>query len=441
MRHGSLFAAGLTLALAGFAAAQPDRTPSSPAPTDKSTPATTPSDAPKTIPPSASVPPATLGTVIPPGGVPCSTPVVTASPVVTDGGHQYWFSAEYLWWKVKDQSIPPLVATGPAQFPVGFLGSPGTVVLFGGSDLSQGTLNGVRLRAGGWLDACRTIGLEGSFFCLLEESNRATFSSNQFPVLTRPFTDVNTGNPNSEFIAFPGISTGAVSVENKTKLCGAALLTRCPVCCDCNSRLDAIGGFQYLDLREELTIVETPLFAPNAPFPGLAGNQFVATDKFKTTNQFYGGVIGAEGSYFTGPWMVTLSASVAVGVNHQTIEIEGSQVIRTPAGTTTTVPGGLLALPGANIGKFTNNEFSVVPQLGVNVGYQITENIQIFAGYTCLYWTNVVRPGSQIDPVLDVNRIPNFGTAPTATTVRPIVPFHQTDFWAQGISIGVAFSW
>src|SRR5262249_17255125 len=97
--------------------------------------------------------------------------------------------------------------------------------------------------------------------------------------------------------------------------------------------------------------------------------------------------------------------------------------------------------PGANIGKLTKNEVSVVPQLGVNIGYQLTENIQIFGGYTFLYWTHVVRPGDQIDTVLDVNRIPNFGTAPTATSVRPLVTFNQTDFWVQGVSIGVAFSW
>ena len=432
MRHGRLCATALSLALASLASAQPDRPSNSPAPPDKV--ATTPMP--------LALPPASLGSV----GQPCDyskvgTPIIAGIPAPVEVGHQYWVSAEYLWWTIKDQSIPPLVATGPATFPVGFLGNPGTVVLFGGTDLDQGSFSGVRLRAGGWLDACRTIGVEGSFFCLLEDSNRSTFSSAQFPVLTRPFTDVNTGSPNSEFVAFPGIATGAISVESKTKFCGAALTARCPICVGCETRLDAIGGVQYLDLREELTIVESPRFAANAPFPGLAGNQFIATDQFKTRNQFVGAQVGLEGSYYTGPFSVTLAASVAVGNNHQTIEIQGSQQVTTPAGVTTVVPGGLLALPGANIGKFTHNEFSVVPQVGLNVGYQLTENIQIFGGYTCLYWTRVVRPGEQIDTVLDINRIPNFGTAPAATTVRPAVPFRQSDFWAQGVSIGVAFSW
>jgi Putative beta barrel porin-7 (BBP7) len=443
MRYGSLCALGLTLALAGMAAAQPERPASPPATTDK-VPDKAP-DKPTTDKGAAATPaPATLGPIACPteSAMP-GTPVGTCSPVAptTDCGHQFWFSAEYLWWKVKDQSLPPLVTTGPATFPVGFLGNPGTRVLFGGSDYSQGTLNGVRLRAGMWLDECRTIGLEGSFFCLPDQSNRTTFTSAQFPVLTRPFTDINTGSPNSEFASFPGIATGAISIESKTKFCGFALLGRCPVCVGCDYRLDVVGGGQYLDLREELTITETPHFAPGGPFPALSGTQFVAVDTFKTRNQFVGAVIGLDGTYFMGPWSVNLAASVAVGNNHETIEIQGSQRATTAAGTTTVLPGGLLALPGANIGKFTKNEFSVVPQVGINIGYQLTENIQIFGGYTCLYWSRVVRPGDQIDTVLDVNRIPNFGTGPTATSVRPLVPFRQTDFWAQGVSVGVAFSW
>jgi hypothetical protein len=103
--------------------------------------------------------------------------------------------------------------------------------------------------------------------------------------------------------------------------------------------------------------------------------------------------------------------------------------------------GGLLAVPGANIGRFSRNEFSVVPQVGLNVGYQLCDNIQIFGGYTCLYWTNVVRPGGQIDPVLDVNRIPNFGGGPAATSNRPVVPFADSTFWAHGVSAGVRLSW
>jgi Putative beta barrel porin-7 (BBP7) len=441
MRHGRLYAAGLTLAIAGLAAGQPDKLPPAanlnPAPATLAPPGPAPATPiPATAPKTTTAPP---GTVV-------STPTTTAAPVVVadagaDGGQQFWVAAEYLRWKIKDQSLPPLITTGPAQFPVGFLGNAGTVLLFGGNDFDQGTFSGYRLRAGMWLDSSRTLGLEGSIFSLCQKDAGVGFNSNSFPVLTRPFTDVNPGAPNSEFLAFPGIATGGVSVNNRSQFCGATLVARTPICVGCNWRLDGTFGGQYLNLDEQLTITETPLFASNAPFPGLAGTQFVATDRFKTRNQFCGGIAGVDGTYLHGAWMINGTASIAIGNNHQTIEIDGTQQSVNAAGVRNVVAGGLLAVPGGNIGNFSKNTFSVVPQLGLNVGYQLTENVQVFGGYTFLYWTKVVRPGDQIDTTLDVNKIPNFGGGPAATSNRPIVPFQTSDFWAQGVSIGVAFSW
>lgn len=382
--------------------------------------------------------PAAPVTTLPPTGINSSSPVNYAPG--PDAVGEFWASIEYLSWRIHKDTAPPLVTTGPATFPAGFLGNPGTVVLFGGK-LDQDTFDGVRLRAGAWLDACRTFGVEASYFCLPEQTNRTVFSSNQFPVLTRPFTSANTGLPNSEFLAFPGIATGSIAIENRTKFCGADLLGRCNVCSDCTSRLDLLAGFEYLNLEEQLSITETPTFTATAPFPGLAGVAFVGNDTFQTRNHFYGGVVGFDATVRSGDCWVELLGSVAVGCNQQTIEISGFQRATSPGGAVAVFPGGLLALPGANIGRFTNNEVSVVPQVGINLGYQLTPNCSVFAGYSVLYWTNVVRPGRQIDTVLDESRIPNFGTAGAAAAVRPIVPFTQSDFWAQGVNVGVRFSW
>jgi hypothetical protein len=55
-------------------------------------------------------------------------------------------------------------------------------------------------------------------------------------------------------------------------------------------------------------------------------------------------------------------------------------------------------------------------------------------------WSRVIRPGGQIDRVVDINQIPNFGViAPPVAGSRPAVLFKETDFWAQGISFGVEF--
>jgi hypothetical protein len=59
-------------------------------------------------------------------------------------------------------------------------------------------------------------------------------------------------------------------------------------------------------------------------------------------------------------------------------------------------------------------------------------------GYTFLYWSQVVRPGNQIDTTVNTTQVPThpeFG--PLTGPAQPMVPFRTTDFWAQGISLGV----
>ena len=47
-----------------------------------------------------------------------------------------------------------------------------------------------------------------------------------------------------------------------------------------------------------------------------------------------------------------------------------------------------MALP-SNIGHYSRDQFSVVPEVGLNVGYQLTRHVSLSAGYTCIYWSNV----------------------------------------------------
>ena len=85
-----------------------------------------------------------------------------------------------------------------------------------------------------------------------------------------------------------------------------------------------------------------------------------------------------------------------LGDTVQILDINGSQRFVSPTGVVQNFTGGLLALP-SNIGHFTNNAFSVVPEIGVNLGYQILPRLRGFVGYNMLYWSNVIRPGTSID--------------------------------------------
>jgi hypothetical protein len=88
--------------------------------------------------------------------------------------------------------------------------------------------------------------------------------------------------------------------------------------------------------------------------------------------------------------------SVALGVNFEEVDINGSTRIAVPGAAPTISPGGLLALQ-SNLGHHDRDRFAVVPQIGVTLGYQLTPHVRLQAGYSFLYWSDVVRPGYQID--------------------------------------------
>ena len=87
-------------------------------------------------------------------------------------------------------------------------------------------------------------------------------------------------------------------------------------------------------------------------------------------NQFYGGQIGAEGEYTRGRWFVDLPGKFALGDNHETAAINGTTT-QSFLGMKSTVQSGPFALP-SNIGHYNKDTVSFVPEVGIDIGYQIT---------------------------------------------------------------------
>jgi len=368
---------------------------------------------------------------------------------------RFWVSAEYLLWWIKGTPLPPLVTTGPAS-PItpspGAIGTPGTVVLFGGNDLDPGAFSGARFTAGFWLNDCQTKGIEGSYFFLGSRSNDFTTSSSGAPgspVLARPFFDVSSGLSNSELDAFPGLAAGSKIVHSSSQLQGPEANLLCNLCCSCNDccdpcapahgyRVDLISGLRYLDLKEKLRIDENSQIFPGATGTILDGADISAFDQFDTRNQFYGAQIGARAEVWRNRLFANITGKVALGVTQQTVDINGSTTITPPAGPALVLPGDLLAL-SSNIGHYSRDQFSIVPEVDVNVGYQVTDKLRIFAGYTFLFWSGVERPGDAIDLRVNSTRVPTasfFGIAPSGP-LAPLFSFHNSDFWAQGVNVGV----
>ena len=349
---------------------------------------------------------------------------------------RFWVSAEYLLWWIKDERLPPLVTAGPAGT-TGVLGSPGTTVIFGGSDLNHEEFSGGRFAAGFWLDDCQTVGVEADFFFLApRSSNFFVGGGTGGPIIARPIINALTGEETSEFVSSPLVS-GNIQVHSRSELFGAEVNGICNLCCCCTHRLDLLGGFRYLQLEEKLDITEDLTLAPTVPTFG--GSHISVRDHFETQNRFYGGQLGVRGEWWRGRAFVNVRGEVTLGETHESIDIRGVTTLTPPGGTTTTVPGGILALP-SNSGHFTRDEFSVVPEVGINVGYQVTNHLRAYVGYTFLYWSDVVRPGDQIDRTINLTQVPSTGGSGVLVgPARPAVLFKTTDFWAQGINLGLEF--
>jgi hypothetical protein len=367
-------------------------------------------------------------------------------------GGRFYGSAEYLLWWIKGANAPPLVTTSPATAPQstqGVLGQPGTVVLFGGSQITeqQNPFSGGRFFAGYQFGPCNLCAVEVGGFFLGRQT--ATFDANSPfpPVIARPFLANTPAGmmENAELVASPGSnpgdlfsSAGGIHVAAPTQFYGLEANLKRNICCGCNYRLDVLGGYRYLNLSEGLFITENLVALRAVPATGMGvGDRIMVTDRFNTRNRFNGGQLGLGGEYRFGRLFVGGSIKVALGDVHQVVNIHGgTQITPAAGGPPTTFTSGLLAL-SSNSGTFSRDTFAVVPEGTLKIGYQITDNLRAFVGYNFLYISSVVRPGDQIDRVLNTNLIPPFTPTGPAGPPRPLVPFKTTDFWAQGLTFGV----
>jgi hypothetical protein len=345
-----------------------------------------------------------------------------------------WGSADYLLWWVRRGHVPPLVVTGSTADPFpGALDQPGTQVLFG------------------WLDRERRFGVEAGGFML--EHRAVSFSAagdaNGQPFLATPFVNANTGNQNVYFIsqnfadpALTALLTGSVGVVSSTnlwswELSGVANLARNDAW-----TVDFLGGFRQTSLRENFSYVTTAsniapgganLFLLTPIDPGFSVTTF---DGIATRNTFNGAQLGARLDRHWGRLTIDIVGKLGLGSMHEAVNIQGQTTTNAPLPVTQAV-GGIYAQQ-SNIGTFNRDVFAVIPEIGVNLSFQLKPNIIARVGYTFLYMSNVLRPGDQIDPQININRVaidPAFGTP--GGPDRPAFNARSTGFWAQGINFGL----
>ena len=356
-----------------------------------------------------------------------------------------WIDADYLLFFSDGYRVPTLATTSPAGTPrdaAGVLGGPGTGILSGGETLGDGTLNGWRISAGRWLDDCGNVAITGDLFGL-HQSDSTTLPSDPNTIVARPFfnSDPSVNAQDSELVNFPGVVDGTMTIDTDTDIFSGGVGIQRKLCCcvdQCNCRarrVDLLFGYRAFSLDESLVISESLTSAASSGFVS-AGTMFDVTDRFETENRFHGVEVGLLHTWQRRRWTFELLNKVALGNVRQRVDISGQTVITVPGSAPLVQPFGLLATP-TNIGVYERDEFGVFSQTGLEIGYQVHCRLKLKAGYTFMYLSDTVRPGSAID--LNVN----------ATQIDPLVPVsgpNQPEFrWdsesliLHGLNFGLEF--
>jgi hypothetical protein len=386
----------------------------------------------------AQAPPA----VLPPAAAPTFAPPAAEVFPIADapGGDRAWVEADFLLWWMKGAFLPPLVTTSPSGTPInqaGVIGSPGTAVIFGNSKVNDNDRIGGRATIGYWFNPAHDEGVEASFFMLESKGTHFAATSNGNPILGRPFIDANSGLSSAERIAFPGDITGSVQATGDTTgLLGASALFRENFYESNGFRLDWLGGYRYLRLSDRVAVNEqlTNVNPRNPNFIPVGANINVA-DSFEGRNDLHALDVGLVGTWQNGPLSLVVRAQFAIGFDEEVVNIAGATTVTVDGAPPAVSNGGLLALP-SNIGHHSRDEISLVPEVNLKVAYQISPRLTASVGYSYLYWSTVARAGDQIDTTINPTLIPP-PTNQQAGQIRPIVNFHSTAFWAQGVDLGL----
>lgn len=364
-------------------------------------------------------------------------------------GNRFWLHADYLlWWVKKGPNETPLLTTGTEfQATPGAIGEAGTKVLYGGSPLKFEAFSGLQVAVGGWLKEDQSLGLELRAYVLEQKDTGDFFKStdNGEPFLLRPFLNAQDNQQDVAILSFPGLVRGQIQFAADSQFWGTEANVICGWVRGTSGRIDALLGFRYLSLNEKIRIDEhyAPLNVEDNPISFGGGSfEFPDTvsvfDQFKVRNQFYGPQIGARTELNFGKCYVDARVLLAMGVTHSKSMVNGGSYLYDGNGNQiASLSGGLLAQK-TNIGGQTSDGFTVVPNFIIRTGCNLTDSVRFHVGYNFIYWSNLLRPGDQIDGTVDPRLVPTFQEYDaTFAGSRPRQPLKHGDFWAQGLEFGL----
>ncbi len=391
-------------------------------------------------PPLAPIPPVSLaGLYAPPPGTDLLPP--TIAPLPHDPIPFYAFG-DYQLWNLKPSFVPvPLLGTTTRTVDqkrvAPNLARAGFAPLFGKQNLDFGPASG----AGGGFGWAPTA--EGDFgveFAGFEVPRTTTAralatGANGTPALFLPFqvratngTLTPSGLPLTGLIG-GRIVPGGAGVSDTSEMWSAEIMPSLRLYHTDTFSFDFMAGFRHFGLSDEFNFTA-------ASFNG--AETFAVHDRYVARNFFWGGQVGARLGWAWEGLEATLTAKFAGGALSETLAVSGqtlrpASAIRTRRGAAL-VSGGFYSI--SSTGNTKNARWAVLPELGLNVSYRLTDCVYVTLGYDAFYLNRAFRAADQINPNISRSALPvlggNFTTLPD-----PVFPKRQSEFWADGLNVGL----
>jgi hypothetical protein len=285
---------------------------------------------------------------------------------------------------------------------------------------------GGRADFGFFTNPTQCFGIGDRVWGLGKDALNFNVTSNNVPVLAIPFRDFATGNNDALLVAYPGLRSGSITVSGSSSIIGNDVYGRILLCRDCNCRLDFITGWNYTRVADEIRIGSRSTVTESGGVDP-TGTVRTVVDQFEARNDFNGGILGLQWQRDCGYWTTQLLTRISIGNMHETMLINGSTRVAVPGQDPQTASGGLFTA-GSNIGRFSRDEFTAITEIGYNLSYRFAPCTQLTVGYTLIYWNDIATPGRSIDTTV--------GTS-TAGQTRPQFAFRHSDFWVQGLNLGL----
>jgi hypothetical protein len=344
-----------------------------------------------------------------------------------------WGSAEVLLWWMKGTDLPPIVGTSPlgtARTDASVVGTPGFQTLYGGDISGRDLQAGGRITLGTWLDATHNAGIGVRFYALDGSAEHFDQATDGSTILGRPFFNVGLNEEDAVLIGFPGEVAGNVHAKFTNNLLGTDAYFRVMLERSRLRRLDVISGYQFMRMDDDLRVDSTSdIIDPSSLIFGARINIF---DRFRATNEFHGAMVGLQGMMGRGNWSLTALGKLGIGNNHQQVIIDGGRNVSFPPGPATATAGGLFAQP-SNIGIHVRDRICYIPEMTLNLAYHIRPTVSVHVGYNLIWMSNVVVSGDHIDRRVNTSQVPG----PVVGPNLPAFQFNSTEYWVQGINLGV----